>query len=132
MPSLQKKPVRAARTANRRRDRRTQYHTVVTIVSVTGESLQTHKSWLVDISASGALLLCAGRVPGRKLYLRILLPKLAQRFVEADVISSRAETGLKIAHRQPDRQLLGVRFAGYVAEPELLKQLRTAVARDAK
>jgi hypothetical protein len=132
MPSVQKKPARAARTNNQRRDTRTEFHTVVTIVTSGDAGLQTHKAWLVDISAGGALLRCAGRVPGRKLYLQILLPKLAKRFVEADVVNSRAETGLKIAHRQPNRHLLGVRFAGYVAEPKLLEKLRSAVAGNGK
>lgn len=127
MPSLQRKPGRAARPGNRRRDKRTEYHTVVTIVAADDSGLQTYKAWLVDISASGALLLCAGRVPNRKLYLQILLPNLAKRFVEADVANSRAETGLKIARRQPNRHLLGVRFAGYVADPVLLTELRAAV-----
>jgi len=129
MPSLQKKPARAARRNNRRRDRRTEYHTVVTIVAAGDAGLQSYKAWLVDISAGGALLLCAGRVPSRKLYLQILLPKLAKRFVEADVVNSRSQTGLKIARRQPDRRLLGVRFAGYVADPDLLEELRLVVSR---
>jgi c-di-GMP-binding flagellar brake protein YcgR len=129
MPSLQKKPARAVRSKkNRRRDNRTEYHTVVTIVA-TGESgLKTYKAWLVDISAGGALLRCPGGVRYRKLYLQILLPKLAQRFVEADVVNARADTGLKIARRQPDRNLIGVRFAGYVADPDLLEDLHAAVA----
>lgn len=132
MPPLHKKTARALPRKNRRRDRRTAFHTIVTIVAKGDSALQAHKAWLVDISAGGALLLCTGRVPGRTLYLQILLPKLARRFVEASVVSARAERGLKIARRQPNRQLLGVRFAGYVADPKLLEELRAAVAGDGK
>ena len=89
-----------------------------------------HKAWLKDISVSGASLLCREPPEVGTVYLKVLMPKLARRFIEAEVVNCRVDGSLRIANRPAEWRLVGVRFVGYVADPQLLQRLEAATATD--
>jgi hypothetical protein len=124
------KPAQSATPASSRRERRTEFHTVVTLVAETMGEFHTHKAWLKDISVGGASLLCREPPEVGTVYLQVLMPKLAGRFIEADVVNCRVDGSLRIANRPAEWRLVGVRFVGYVADPELLQRLEAATATD--
>lgn len=124
------RPAQSATQKVSRQERRTEFHTVVTVVTEVMGELRPHKAWLQDISVGGASLLCRELPEAGPVYLRVLMPKLAGRFIEADVVNSRVDGRLRIANRPAEWRLVGVRFVGYVADPVLLQRLEAALATE--
>lgn len=122
-------PSPAATGSERRRHERMDYRTAVLAIAGGDDGLQCIRCQSDDLSFEGARLVCLDRLPSSALFLRILMPGLAEQFVEAEVVNERVHSELRIGAGRECRYIYGVRFQRVVKDEALLKQLRSAAAQ---
>lgn len=116
----------AAGAPDRRRHERLDFRTAVVAIVQTADSLRLVRCQTDDLSFEGARLVCFEPLQARAVYLRILMPGLSERFVEAQIANQRVHSELRFGVGVENRYIYGVRFRRVVTDPELLDQLRTA------
>jgi hypothetical protein len=114
---------RRGANGERRARPRTEYHTVATIFAQGPDGLTAYRGWSQDIGGGGARLLCCDRLPSKTLYLRLLLPEMDGRFIEAEVVNEQVSEYGRFRRRQAPKYEYGVRFVRVVSDAELLEAL---------
>ena len=109
-----------------RRHQRFRYHTAVTVVTDGPEGFVAVRARSDDISAGGAKIVCDERITSQRVYLRILIPELADTFVEAEVVNSRNETVTRLGTDGGERFTYNTRFQKFVSDRAMLDVLRVA------
>lgn len=110
----------ALQGAERRREPRFPYQTVVTLVRVVGEkSLDLKKCWTRDLSPSGARIMSLEPIESPRLLLKFLLPKLGSKFIEADVCSRSEERHSDMQNRATTMYLYGVKFTNVLSDEDV-------------
>jgi hypothetical protein len=82
-----------------------------------------------DVSFEGARLICFEALGAKLVYLRILMPGLAERFVEAEIVNERQVSELRIGVGRQSRFTYGVQFRKIVDDPALIAQLKSLTER---
>lgn len=113
---------------DRRRHARMDYRTAVLAIVDGPDGLHCLRCQSDDLSFEGARLVCFEPLPSADLFLRILMPGLAEQFVEAEVVNDRVQTELRIGSGRECRYIYGVRFRRVVSDAATLEQLRIAIA----
>jgi hypothetical protein len=111
---------------NRRRHERLEFRTAVTAIVGTPGAFHCLRCQTDDVSFEGARLVCFESIPRQPLYLRILMPGLSERFVEAEIVNERAYSDLRFGGGAKSRYIYGVRFRRIVVDESLLNELRSA------
>lgn len=111
---------------NRRRHERVDFRTAAVVIIATDDRLRCVRCQTDDVSFEGAQLISFEPLRAQSLYLRILMPGLSERFVEADVVNEREISELRIGVGRQSRFIYGVRFRRVVADKVLLDQLHAA------
>jgi hypothetical protein len=114
--------------AERRRHERLDFRTAVIAIVDGPDGFCCLRCQTDDVSFEGARLICFDPLPAPTLFLRILMPGLAERFVEADVVNERIHSELRIGAGRESRYIYGVRFRRIVSDAETLELLRIAAA----
>ncbi|QDT56932.1 PilZ domain protein [Caulifigura coniformis] len=115
---------KAPRGAERRRERRFPYQTVVTLVRVqTGTDFELRKCWTRDLSPGGARIMSREPIEGSRLLLKFLLPRLGSKFIEAQICSRTTERHTDIRNRSTEMFLYGVRFTSVLSEEDACDQI---------
>lgn len=114
----------AATGAERRRHERLDFRTVVVAIVQTADGLRYVRCQTDDLSFEGARLVCFEPLDAQAVYLRILMPGLSERFVEAQIANQRVHSELRFGVGVEYRYIYGVRFRRVVTDPELLARLR--------
>lgn len=113
---------------NRRQTVRIEYHTAVTVIANGEDGFYCIRSRSSDLSAAGARIVCQEPLPSRTVFLRILMPELAERFVVADVVNEQVEEVSRLGRRSDKSYVYGLRFSRFVSEQAILDQLRVVAA----
>ena len=113
---------------NRRQMVRIEYHTAVTVIANGEDGFFCIRSRSSNLSASGARIVCHEPLPSRTVFLRILMPELSERFVEADVVNEQVEEVHRLGRPTDRRYVYGLRFCRFVSENGILDQLRVVAA----
>lgn len=124
-------PSPAASGSERRRHERMDYRTAVLAIAGGADDLHCIRCQTDDLSFEGARLVCHDPLPSSALFLRILMPGLAEQFVKAEVVNERVQSELRIGAGRECRYIYGVRFQRVVTDAALLEQLRSAAATPA-
>lgn len=111
---------------NRRRHERVDFRTAAVAIIPTADTFRCVRCQTDDVSFEGARLIGFEPLPTKLLYLRILMPGLSERFVEANVVNEREVSELRIGVGRQMRYIYGVRFCRVVTEPALIEQLNAA------
>ena len=114
---------------NRRRHDRMDYRTAALVVIPCEDGFRCFRCQTDDVSFEGAKLICFEEIPGKVVYLRILMPGLSERFVEAEIKNQRQISELRIGVGRSSRHIYGVRFRKIVDEPGLVQQLQSIAAK---
>jgi len=110
--------------ADRRREPRFPYQTVVTLVRVQqGATFELRKCWTRDLSPSGARIMSREPIEGSRVLLKFLLPKLGSKFIEAEICSRATEQHTDIRNHSTAMFLYGVRFTSVLSEESACDQL---------
>jgi hypothetical protein len=104
------------------------YHTAVTVIADGADGFFCIRSRSSDLSATGVKIVCHEPLPTRGVFLRILLPELSERFVEAEVVNHRCEELERIGRPSHSRHVYGLRFKSFVSDRAMLDRLRIATA----
>jgi hypothetical protein len=115
--------------ANRRRHDRIDYRTAAVAIIGTPDQFRCLRCQTDDVSFEGARLICFEPLNSQSIYLRILMPGLSERFVEADVVNEREVSELRFGVGLASRYLYGVRFRRVITDATLLEQLRNAAVQ---
>lgn len=118
-------------SANRREHDRVDYHTAVTVIADSPEGFRCIRSRSSDLSANGVRIVCQEPLPGPNVFLRILIPELSERFVEAEVVNERREDRVRLGHPSHTSYVYGLRFKRFVSDQEMLGRLRVAASSPA-
>lgn len=102
------------------------YHTAVTVIVNGDDGFHCIGSRSSDLSATGVKILCHQRLTGTSVFLRILLPELSERFVEAEVVNERCEELERIGRPSSRRYVYGLRFKRFVSDQSILDLLKIA------
>jgi len=114
----------AASGADRRREPRFPFKTVVTLVRVEqGSTFQMTKCWTCDLSPSGARIMSLDPIDSPRILLKFLLPKLGSKFIEAEVCSRSTEQNTDICNRATTMHLYGVQFTHVLSDEEACDRL---------
>jgi hypothetical protein len=124
--SPQKPNAHAPGADNRRRHDRMNYHTAVTVIADGPDGFCCIRSRSSDLSATGVKIVCHEPLTTPSVFLRILLPELSERFVEAEVVNNRREELERIGHPSHSRYIYGLRFKSFVSDRGMLDRLRIA------
>jgi hypothetical protein len=122
-------PESAGAGANRRRHERLDYRTAALVVIPGEEGFRCVRCQTDDVSFEGARLICFEAIPAKLVYLRILMPGLSDRFVEAEIVNERQFSELRIGIGRESRYNYGVRFRKIVDDPALIEQLQSIAVR---
>jgi len=114
---------------NRRRHERIDFRTAAVAIIGEADQFRCVRCQTDDVSFEGARLICFEQLPSSQVYLRILMPGLSERFVEADIVNERQISELRFGVGLEARYLYGVRFRRVVTDALLLAQLQTAAVR---
>lgn len=115
---------------NRRRHDRLDFRTAVVAIVSEPTGLRCIRCQTNDVSFEGARLVCFEPIPTKLVYLRILMPGLSEKFVEAEIVNQRVHSDLRIGTGRVSRHIYGVRFVRLITDAALLDQLqRMAAAR---
>ena len=114
--------------ANRRRHDRLDYRTAVVAIVSEPAGLRCIRCQTNDVSFEGARLICFEALPTKTVYLRILMPGLSEKFVEAEIVNQRMQSDLRIGTARVSRHIYGVRFLRLIADAAMLDQLHAAAA----
>lgn len=112
--------------AERRRHERLDFRTVVVAIVPGADGLRCVRCQTDDLSFEGARLVCFERLDAQAVFLRILMPGLSERFVEAQIANQRVHSELRFGVGVENRYIYGVRFRRVVTDLELLDRLRAA------
>ena len=115
-PSMEKMTADATLTASLR-DLRTEArvnHVTVGLILPAEDALEVsriQKCWTRDISPSGARLLCEQPIDPDRLILQLMLPRMEDRLIQAQIVSRRVETSVTLDGCK-EMHVYGVRFVG--------------------
>lgn len=112
----------------RRRHERLDFRTAVVAIEDRDDGLYCVRCQSDDLSFEGARLVCFEPLSTTAVYLRILMPGLSERFVEADIMNERVHTELRFGSGLEKRYIYGVRFRRVVTETSLIERLHAAAA----
>jgi hypothetical protein len=129
IPVLAALPETASAGVNRRRHDRMDYRTAALVVISGDDGFRCFRCQTDDVSFEGAKLICFETIPAKVVYLRILMPGLSERFVEAEIVNERQTSELRIGVGRVSRNTYGVRFNKIVDDPALFEQLKSVAAR---
>jgi hypothetical protein len=116
---------------NRRQHDRVDYHTAVTVIADSSDGFYCIRSRSSDLSATGVRIVCHEPLPGPSVFLRILMPELSERFVEAEMVNERREELARIGRPSDSRYVYGLRFKRFVSEQGMLDRLRIVASSHA-
>jgi hypothetical protein len=128
-PAQAELPEPADAGANRRRHDRLDYRTAALVVIPDPHGLRCIRCQTDDVSFEGARLICFEAIPEKLVYLRILMPGLSERFVEAEIVNERQTSELRIGVGRESRYTYGVRFRKIVDDVALIEQLHAVAVR---
>jgi hypothetical protein len=114
--------------ANRRRHDRLDYRTAVVAIVSEPTGFRCIRCQTNDVSFEGARVVCFEPIPTTSVYLRILMPGLSEKFVEAEIVNQRVQSDLRIGAGRVSRHIYGVRFLRLVSDAAMLDQLQVAAA----
>lgn len=126
VPAAPSAPAPNEQGANRRQHDRLDYRAAVVVIADEPGGFRCLRCRSNDLSVSGARLICQEPLTSRLVYLRILMPGLAERFVEAEIVNERVESELRIGFGIRQHHVYGVTFRRVIREPSLLERLRAA------
>ncbi len=113
---------------NRRHNVRVEYHTAVTVIADGDDGFYCIRSRSSNLSATGARIVCQEPLPVRTVYLRILMPELAERFVEAQVVNEHVKEVSRLGRTAELQYVYGLKFVRFVSEQGILDRLRIVAA----
>jgi len=119
----------AVNGVNRRRHDRMDYRTAAMVVIAADDGFRCFRCQTDDVSFEGAKLICFEAIPANRVYIRILMPGLSDRFVEAEIVNDRQSSELRIGVGRVARFTYGVRFHKIVDDPALFEQLQAVAVR---
>lgn len=92
-------------------------HVTVGLILPAEEALEVsriQKCWTRDISPSGARLICENPIDPDRLVLQLMLPRMEDRLIHAQIVSHRIETSVTLDGCK-DMHVYGVRFVGVLS-----------------
>lgn len=119
-------PIVPEKSARDRRHPRFEYHTAVTVVSGGPQGFVAVRARSADISAGGAKIVCEEEVNAVPIYLRILIPELADTFVEAEIVNSSIRNVRRGGNGGSQEYIYCTRFRQFVSDKQMLDDLRHA------
>jgi hypothetical protein len=78
------------------------------------EVSRIQKCWTRDISPSGARLICEQPIDPDRLILQLMLPRMEDRLIQAQIVSRRMETNVTLDGCK-EIHVYGVRFVGVLS-----------------
>lgn len=123
-PHLQHETTAAA--SNRRRHDRFDFRTAVVAIVSEPTGFRCIRCQTDDLSFEGARLVCFEPIPTKSIFIRILMPELAERFMEAEIMNERVQSELRIGAGRVKRYTYGVRFSRVISDAAMLDQLHIA------
>jgi hypothetical protein len=123
-PISSSEPVSTA--SNRRRHDRFDFRTAVVAIVSEPTGFRCIRCQTDDLSFEGARLVCFEPIPTKSVFVRILMPELAERFMEAEIMNERVQSELRIGAGRVKRYTYGVRFKRVISDAAMLDQLHIA------
>jgi hypothetical protein len=121
LPEFSEENLCTAAESDRRGEPRFLYQTVATTIDAdAGDAQAEIKCWTRDLSPSGARIMSLEPIFGNTIRLKLMLPKLGQRLIEAEIVSRSTELQSDFHNRNSRTlYLYGMRFTKVLGGPSV-------------